>query len=97
MKVSLCLINLAIHTTISDETAHQFMNKKQLLLLEKQFDKCITELNTLIKMQGFSEFDERTTDGVIKLGDKLSEEIILLREYKFHLKEPIAKDFFPSL
>ena len=47
-------------------------------------------------MQGFSEFDERTTDGLIKLEDRLSEEIILLQKYKPYLKDPLVKDFFPS-
>ena len=72
------------------------MDKEQRFLLEKQFGICIKELNTLIKMKGFSEFDERTTDGLIKLGDRLSEEIILLQKYKPLLKDPLAKDFFSS-
>ena len=62
------------------------MDKKQKILLGKQFDKCITELNKLIKMKGFSEFDNRTTNGLIKLEDRLSEEIVLLQQYKPYLK-----------
>ena len=70
------------------------MDKKQLLLLEKQFNKCIKELDKLTKMKGFSEFDDRTTDGLIKLEDRLCEEITLLQKYKPYLKEPLAKDVF---
>lgn len=67
--------------------AQKNTNSKQIFLtLGKQFDKCITELNKLIKMKGFSEFDNRTTNGLIKLEDRLSEEIVLLQQYKPYLK-----------
>lgn len=62
------------------------MDKEQKIILEKQFDKCIAELNKLIKTPGFSEFDKITTEGLIKLEDRLSEEIILLQQHKPLLK-----------
>jgi hypothetical protein len=54
------------------------MNRKQQLLLERQLRKCKKELDKLMNMEGFDQIDIPTPNGMRKMGDKLSELILML-------------------